>query len=117
MRACMQRRFGDVFPAWSEVPIEYFWRGLACMTRKLTPSAGRLDDDPSIWYGFGHHANGVNTAPWVGRMLARAIAGQAELATDLPVVLRGMPPRFPASELRRWALRMAYLWYRIQDTR
>ena len=117
MRAWMQRRLGEVFPGWKDVPVEYFWRGLVAMSRKLTPSVGRLDEDPSIWYGFGYHANGVNTAPWVGRILARAIAGRADLSKELPVALRGMPPRFPSSGARRWALRGAYLWYRIQDAR
>lgn len=115
MRAWMTRRLGEVFPAWQDVEIECFWRGLVCMSRKRLPSVGRLADDPSVWYGIAYHANGVNTAPWTGMMLARAIAGKADLAVDLPVTLRGLPAPFPPGVSRRLALRGAYLWYRMRD--
>ena len=115
MRAWMTRRLGEVFPAWRDVPISHFWRGLVCVTRRFAPSIGRLEDDPSVWYGFGYHANGVNTAPWAGMMLARMIAGANRGPDELPAVLRGMPARFPFSGLRLWYLRGAYLAYRLTD--
>lgn len=117
MRAWMVRRFGEVFPAWHDIPVTHFWRGLVCMTRKLTPSIGRLPDDPTVWYGFGYHANGVNTAPWTGMRLARAVAGEIEPGTVAPAIMQGLPARFPFSALRLWILRGAYLFYRFQDRR
>jgi glycine/D-amino acid oxidase-like deaminating enzyme len=117
MRAWMTRRLGEVFPGWSDVPITHFWRGLVCVTRRLAPSIGRLDDDPSVWYGFGYHANGVNTAPWTGMRLARAVAGEIDATAVAPAVMRGLPARFPLPALRLWALRGAYLYYRFQDRR
>jgi glycine/D-amino acid oxidase-like deaminating enzyme len=81
----------------------------------LTPSVGCLEDDPSVWYAFGYHANGVNTAPWTGMMLARLIAGSNRGMAELPLVMRGLAPRFPFAVLRRWYLRGAYLYYRILD--
>lgn len=115
MRAWLTRRFGDVFPHWQKVEIDYFWRGLVCVTLKLTPSVGRLEDDPSICYGFGYHANGVNTAPWVGKTLADMLAGSNTGAINLPAVLSGLPRRFPFPRLRLWGLRAAYLHYRRTD--
>jgi glycine/D-amino acid oxidase-like deaminating enzyme len=97
------------------VPITHFWRGLVCVTERMTPSVGRLDDDPSVWFGFGYHANGVNTAPWTGMMLARMIAGSNRGLDEVPTVMRGLAPRFPFAGLRRWYLRGAYLCYRIRD--
>ncbi len=117
MRAWMTRRLGEVFPGWCDVPITHFWRGLVCVTRKLTPSVGRLDDDPSVWYGFGYHANGVNTAPWVGMTLAQQIAGHDGDSTQIPAVMQGLAPRFPFAWMRRYALGCAYLYYRWQDAR
>ena len=117
MRDWMTRRLGEVFPGWADVPITHFWRGLVCVTRKLTPSAGRLDDDPSVWYGLGYHANGVNTAPWVGMILARHIAGSNQNEVDLPAVISGLSPRFPLPALRLWVLRGAFAYYRWQDAR
>ena len=46
-------RFHEMFPAWREVNIDYRWHGLVCMTRRLTPAIGRLEDDPSVFFGFG----------------------------------------------------------------
>ncbi len=117
MRAWMHRRLGEVFPAWREVEISHFWRGLVCVSLKLTPSLGRLEDDPSVWYGLGYHANGVNTAPWAGMTLARLIAGSNRDLDMLPAAMRGLPRRFPVSALRLWALRAAYLYYRWRDDR
>ncbi len=117
MRAWMRRRLGEVFPAWREVEISHFWRGLVCVTRKLTPSLGRLEEDPSVWYGFGYHANGVNTAPWAGMTLARLIAGSNRDLDMVPAAMRGLPARFPLASLRLWALRAAYLYYRLKDDR
>jgi len=114
MRDWMVRRFRAVFPAWRDVGIEYFWRGFVCMSRSLAPSIGRLADDPSVFYGFGYHANGVNTAPWAGMKLAAMVAG-TEKADDLPAVLRGLPPRFPLPFLRLKYLAAAYRWYGFRD--
>lgn len=115
MRAWMIRRLHAVFPGWREVPITHFWRGLVCLSRKLTPSIGRLEDDASVWYGFGYHANGVNTAPWAGMRIARWIAGAGDAGQALPAAMRGLPERFPLPARRLWALRGAYLYYRVQD--
>lgn len=115
MRAWLVRRLGEVFPHWKDVPISHFWRGLVCMTRNLTPSAGCLEDDPSVWYGFGYHANGVNTAPWTGMVLARRIAGSNSREADLPAAMGGLAPRFPFAALRPWYLRGATVYYRFSD--
>lgn len=117
MREWMVKRLRQVFPAWSEVPISHYWRGLVCVTRKLAPSVGQLADDPTVWYGFGYHANGVNTAPWVGMRLARAIAGSSRADADFPAVMAGLAPRFPFAAVRLWCLRAAYVYYRWQDAR
>jgi glycine/D-amino acid oxidase-like deaminating enzyme len=114
MRDWMVRRLGEVFPSWRDVPIEYFWRGFVCMSRRLAPSLGRLGDDPTVFYGFGYHANGVNTAPWAGMKLARMLASD-ETPEDLPAVMRGLPPRFPLAFLRRTYLAAAYRWYGLRD--
>ena len=114
MRGWMARRFREVFPAWQDVGIDHFWRGFVCMSRSLAPSIGRLDDDDSVFYGFGYHANGVNTAPWAGCKIAEMVAGKAQEA-DLPAVVRGLPARFPLPALRLKYLAAAYRWYGLRD--
>ena len=113
MRAWMTRRLGEVFPAWKDVGISHFWRGLVCVTPRLAPSAGCLEDDATVWFGLGYHANGVNTM-----MLARAMSGASNDGSSLfPAAMRGLPRRFPLPTLRRLALRAAYAWYRFADDR
>lgn len=115
MKAWMVRRLGEVFPNWRDVPISHYWRGLVCVTRKMTPSIGRDVDDPTVFYGFGYHANGVNTAPWAGRQIAEMIVRNDDGGERLPAVFRGLPQEFPMAGLRLWYLRSAYLYYRIAD--
>jgi glycine/D-amino acid oxidase-like deaminating enzyme len=114
MRAWMAKRVADLFPAWRDVGIDHFWRGFVCTSLRLAPSAGQLPDDETVFYGFGYHANGVNTAPWTGMKLAAMAAGK-ETESDLPAVMRGLPARFPFPFLRRKYLAAAYRWYAFKD--
>lgn len=114
MRGWMAQRVHELFPAWRDVEIDRFWRGFVCISLRLAPSAGILPDDPTVSFGFGYHANGVNTAPWTGQRLAAMIAGK-EKESDLPAVIRGLPARFPLPSLRLKYLAAAYRWYKFQD--
>lgn len=87
-----------IWPGWQEVEIDYRWHGLICFTGSLYPSIGQLDDDPSVYFGFGYHGNGVNTASWTGERLARWIATGS--SSELPAIVRGLSRRFPFASLR-----------------
>lgn len=115
MKRWMVGRLGDVFPHWREVPISHYWRGFVCVTRKLAPSIGRDADEPTVYYGFGYHANGVNTAPWAGMQIAEMIARGDDGAGRVPEICRGLPREFPMAGLRLWYLRLALQYYRISD--
>lgn len=101
-------RLHELFPGWRDIDIDYRWHGLVCMTRRMTPAIGRLDDDPSVFFAFGYHGNGVNTATWSGKQVAKWLAssGSKEQKAPewLPRMMLGMPGRFPLSPLR-----LAYL--------
>lgn len=114
MRAFMERRIGEVFRAWADVPTTHYWRGFVCMARRLTPSIGRLDGDPTVFFAFAYHGDGVSAAPWSGRMLAGLIGGTAQLS-DIPAPFRGIPAHIPFPALRRWYLRAALGYYRFID--
>lgn len=112
----LRRHFDRMFPAWTAVETEYFWRGFVALTRPLVPVVGRLPDEPSIWYGFGCHGSGVSTQTWMGRTIARAIAGTAPLDQTLPAPMRGLPGRLPGPPLlRRAGLGLAYLGAAVSD--
>jgi len=97
-------RMHEMFPAWSGIDIDYRWHGLVCMTKRRTPAIGRLQDDPSVYFGFGYHGNGVNTATWAGKQIADWLGqapGNSDAAPDwLPRVVQGMPGRFPLARFR-----------------
>ena len=115
MRPRLEARFRALFPRWREVPVSHFWRGLVCVTRRLSPCIGRLDDDPSVWFGFGYHGNGVCNAPWAGMTIARNLAGANRDLAGIPSVMRGLSPGFVFPGLRLWMLRAAYAYYRVKD--
>src|SRR5690606_15019024 len=96
------RQLGRLFPAWWQVPLEYRWHGLICITRRLTPCIGRLEEDPGVYFAFGYHGNGVNTATWAGRELAAWLAAgeRAPCPDTVPLMLRGLSARFPVASLR-----------------
>ena len=98
----LAQTMGMIWPHWRNVDIEYGWHGLICTTATLRPSIGQLDDD-SVFFGFGYHGNGVNTATWTGQQLAEWI-GKGREPDGLPAIVRGLGRKYPLP-----ALRMRYL--------
>jgi glycine/D-amino acid oxidase-like deaminating enzyme len=98
------RTFHRIWPAWEGVDIEFRWHGLICMTGSMRPAVGRLDGEPGVYFGFGYHGNGVNTATWAGKQLADWI-GQGREPDRLPAIVHGLPRRYPLPALRRAYLR------------
>lgn len=110
------RLFACKFPESGALDVDYFWRGLLTVTRKLTPTWGRSLEDPSVLFNLGCFGSGVNTMPWMGRTLARAIAGVPLSALEDCKVYRQLPGQLPASVwLQRGGLRLAYFHYALQD--
>lgn len=113
------RQLGSYWPAWRDIDIEYRWHGLICYTRGFRPAIGRLPEDPSVLYGYGFHGNGVNTATWTGRQLARLVvrgaADKKSVADLLPALVRGQSGSFPLPALRRRYIQTGLLLYRIGD--
>jgi glycine/D-amino acid oxidase-like deaminating enzyme len=108
-----------LWPEWRDVRVDYRWHGFVCYTRRMTPSLGRLPDDPSVFFGFGYHGNGVNTATWTGGKLARWL-GSSRRNNDappvgVPLLVQGLSPRFPLRALRLSYLQAAIGWYRTKE--
>jgi glycine/D-amino acid oxidase-like deaminating enzyme len=106
------------WPEWKGIEIDYRWHGLVCMTRRMTPCVGMLQNDPNVFFGFGYHGNGVNTSTWAGKQIADWIgSGNAATPKSLPVMVRGLSPRFPFASQRLKYLAIALRWKRFQDSR
>ena len=99
LKAMMKR----IWPAWSPVSVDYSWHGLICFTATLCPSVGQLDEDPSVYFGFGYHGNGVNSATWTGKQLAQLVA--TGVAEEVPEFIRGLSKKLPLPGLRTRYLR------------
>ncbi len=115
----LKNTIAEMWPHFKSIEFTHQWRGLACVALSLRPSIGRMPDDTSVYFGFGYHGNGVNTATWTGRELAKWIAGKASnnqhLPMHLPAIVRGRPPRFPIAFLRRQYLRAGTAMWKLRD--
>ena len=100
-----------VFPQLGDVRIEHAWGGYVDITLNRAPDFGRLSANVFYLQGFSGH--GIALTGIAGKLLAEALAGTAErfdVFTRIPH--RGFPGGLA---LRRPALVLGMLWYRLRD--
>ena len=114
MSKWIEKRFKEIFPKWEKIDIDFRWSGFVAVTRDFTPSLGKLPDE-EIYYSFGYHANGLNTASWCGKELANFIGGSNHHEMRISKIFQGLPKRFPFAFLRLLYLRIAYIYYSFID--
>jgi gamma-glutamylputrescine oxidase len=100
-----------VFPQLADARITHSWGGFVDITLNRAPDFGRLA--PEVWYLQGFSGHGVVLAGLAGQVLAEAIAGQSE-RFDVFARIRHMS-FYGGMPLRRAALVLAMLWYRLKD--
>jgi gamma-glutamylputrescine oxidase len=106
-----QRRMLKVFPQLADTRIEFAWGGYVDITMSRAPDFNRLA--PNVYYLQGFSGHGIALTGIAGKLIAEAIAGQAE-RFDVFTKLRHR--KFPGgSALRMPALVLAMLWYRMRD--
>ena len=66
----------------------------------MRPALGQLENDSTVYFGFGYHGNGVNNGTWAGQQLAAWIAHD-RVPANLPEIVRGLPRKYPVPALRR----------------
>ena len=111
-------RFRKLFPKWQQVEVDYRWHGLVCLTRRLTPAVGRLDNDPSVFYAFGYHGNGVNNATWCGKQVADWLVDAKDdhsKPRTLPRVVHDLPKTIPLPFLRMFYAQARIAMFRVTD--
>jgi glycine/D-amino acid oxidase-like deaminating enzyme len=117
--AGLKGSIAQMWPRFADLEYTHQWRGLVCFSLNFRPAIGRMPEDPSVYFGYGYHGNGVNSATWSGRELARWLAGKESsgelLPKHLPAIVRGRPPRFPLAFLRRQYLRAGLIFYQLRD--
>lgn len=113
--ARLEAMLKKLWPEWSGVEVDYGWHGLIAMTGSMLPSIGCLDDDESVYFGYGYHGNGVNTATWTGKQLADWIGSGN--SPELPEIVKGLARKFPMAGLRLKYLRAGIAFSSWRDSR
>jgi gamma-glutamylputrescine oxidase len=100
-----------VFPQLADVEVEYAWGGHVDITLNRAPHFGRLA--PNVYFLQGFSGHGIALTGIAGKLIAEAVAGTAE---RFDVFARIPHREFPGgSLLRRPALVLAMLYYRVRD--
>lgn len=107
----VRKRMLYVYPELRNVKIDYAWEGKIAITRSRLPSFGRVDGD--VYYAHGYSGHGVALANLAGKVVAEAIAGQAE-CFDVFASIRHKD--FPGGRLLRWPIHVtAMVYFLLRD--
>jgi gamma-glutamylputrescine oxidase len=100
-----------IYPQLEGAPVAYAWGGTLAITLHRLPYIRRVR--PGIYAAAGYSGQGVALAPFAGKVLAEAIAGnpgRLDRFAALPC------PRFPGGKwLRQPALVAGMSWYALRD--
>jgi gamma-glutamylputrescine oxidase len=104
-------RMVRVFPQLAAARIDYAWGGHVDITLNRAPHFGRLA--PNVYFLQGFSGHGIALTGIAGKLAAEAISGTA---ARFDVFARIPHATFPGgAALRRPALVLAMLWYRLRD--
>jgi gamma-glutamylputrescine oxidase len=107
----LRHKMLEVFPDLADTHFDYTWGGFVAITMERTPHFGRLGDN--IYFAHGYSGTGLAMAGVAGKVMAEAIAGQAE---RFDVLTRLPHTTFPGGRLFRTpTLALAMLWFRMRD--
>jgi glycine/D-amino acid oxidase-like deaminating enzyme len=112
-RKRLEQDFRMMFPAWRDVEITHFWRGLLDMALDRMPHCSALDGDPTVLAGCAFHGSGVSLGTEIGAHLA-GLAARRPLP-GLPSFMRKPPPSIPLPGLRPLYLSAAIAGYGLAD--
>jgi gamma-glutamylputrescine oxidase len=107
----MADRMGLVFPALKGASVDFLWGGFVDISMNRAPDFGRLGHNVFYLQGFSGH--GVALTNLAGRVLAQAVAGQAE---RFDVFAKLQHHNFPGGRfLRTPSLVLGMAYHRLRD--
>ena len=119
LAASMQDRMARTFPQLKGSKVEYAWGGFVDISMKRAPDFGRLPNAngnaayENIYYLQGFSGHGVALTGLAGKLVAQAIAGNAE---RFDIFARIRQRSFPGGRaLRMPALVLGMAYYRLKD--
>lgn len=111
IKSFVRKRMLKIYPQLEDVAIEFGWGGTLAITMRRMPHFGRKGNN--IYWAQGYSGHGIHMANMGGKLVAEAIAGQAQ-GFDLFANLAHFP--FPGGRLLRWpALVAGMLYYSMLD--
>lgn len=111
LKTVMARRMAAIFPELQSAAVDYVWGGFVDISMNRAPDFGRLGDNLYYLQGFSGH--GVALTGMAGRLVAQALAGQAE---QFDMFARLSHRRFPGGAyLRTPSLVLGMLYHRLWD--
>lgn len=108
--AQMRQLMLAVFPQLADLPVAHVWGGQVDVSMNQAPDFGRIGHNVYYLQGFSGH--GLALAGIAGKLVAEAVAGQAE-RFDLLARIRHR--RFPGGPLRAPALQLGLWYYQLRD--
>ncbi len=114
LAASLQRRMASTFPQLTDTQIEFSWGGFVDISMNRAPDFGRLPGEhANVYYLQGFSGHGLALTGLAGRVVAEAIAGDAE-RFDTFARIKHRP--FPGGRLLRTpALVLGMAYYRLRD--
>jgi gamma-glutamylputrescine oxidase len=107
----MAKRMAQVFPELQSVPVEYVWGGFVDISMNRAPDFGRLGSNLFYLQGFSGH--GVALTGLAGKVVAEAVAGQAE---RFDVFAKLQHRKFPGGSLLRTpSLVLGMAYHQLKD--
>lgn len=111
IKAFVRRNMLKVYPQLEDVRITHGWGGTLAITMSRAPFVRRLS--PKVFVSAGYSGQGVVLAPYFGRLLARAVTGDAR---DVELLSRLPTPAFFGGRALRWPALVAGLsYYALRD--
>ena len=84
-RAILRRSFEARFAALSDVPFDYIWSGVVCVSRNMTAAFGEVAD--GIYAAGGCNAGGIARGTALGTLIADHAAGHGSARLDEALAL------------------------------
>lgn len=109
--AQVRRAMAPIFPQLAGIELTHAWGGTLGISARRMPHFTRITGN--ILSASGYSGHGVAMATLAGKLLAEAIAGQAE---RFDVMARVPAPPFPGGTRLRWPLLVAAMvWFGLRD--
>lgn len=107
----LHKRMGEMFPQIRHVPFTHTWGGSLGISIKRLPVVRRVA--PNVLSISGYSGHGVALAGLAGKLMAEAVAGQAERFDTFSTLPQGT---YPAGHMAQGPLlTLAMAWFRLRD--